>query len=172
MPVKARTGLESATKRLRLAPRRQPYLARIEMGKDLAYRRCRGPGSWSTCDGGASDSELLAEAIEDNEDPDRTAAAMRNLFDETESEAGKAKMAAARAALEEQRRRPAGVFRLDAATASRRLQKALADNPETARKLTLAARKGEKLSDNDVIGMLEDLEELGILLPGDEDGKQ
>jgi hypothetical protein len=56
----------------------------------------------------------------------------------------------------------------DPAKARLRLARIVAnDDPETARKLTLAARKGEGLSDEDVRGMLEDMEELGIL-PTDE----
>jgi hypothetical protein len=120
----------------------------------------------------ASDKELFAEAAEDNEDLEEIAAAMRKLFDKTESEAGKAKMAAARATLDELKRRPVRVLHLDPAAARRRLEQALVDNPDTARKLTLAARKGEKLSDDDVIGIVEDLEEMGILPPVEEDGKQ
>src|SRR5262245_6811711 len=121
----------------------------------------------------ASDKELFAEAAVDNEGLEEIAAAMRNLFDKTESETGKAKMTAARDALDElKRRRPVRVFHLDAVVARRRLQQALVDNPDTARKLTLAARKGEKLSDDDVIGIVEDLEEMGILPPVDKDGKQ
>mgnify|MGYP007054664362 CR=1 FL=1 len=51
-----------------------------------------------------------------------------------------------------------------------RLQRALEQTPETAKRLTLAARKGEDLSDEDVLGMLEDLEELGIIPPESDEG--
>ena len=88
---------------------------------------------------------------------------MLRLFEETASEQGKARLAAARAAITAGRRRPAQRKRLDPAGARRRLQQAIAADPETAKKLTLAARKGEGLSDEDVYGMLEDFEELGVL---------
>jgi len=42
----------------------------------------------------------------------------------------------------------------------------MARDPETAQKLTLAARKGDSasaFSDEEVRGMLEDLQELGVL---------
>jgi hypothetical protein len=48
------------------------------------------------------------------------------------------------------------------------LARELRDAPETSTKLTLAARKGQDLSDADVFGMLEDLADLGLLPPTDE----
>ena len=39
-------------------------------------------------------------------------------------------------------------------------------------KLTLAARNENELSDADVLGMLQDLEELGIIRPDDESAGQ
>ena len=81
-------------------------------------------------------------------------------------------MAAARRELEAIQGAVPAVLRLDPAAARARLQKALLQSPEAAQRLTLAARKGDDLSDADVLGMLEDLEELGILPPeSDEDGK-
>jgi hypothetical protein len=117
----------------------------------------------------ASDKELLAEAVEDQEDPEKIAAELRRLFEQAETDAGKAHMAAAREAVDVDRRRSAKVIKLDPAEARRRLALALESNPDTANKLTLAARKGEKLSDEDVRGILEDLEELGIFPRSDDE---
>jgi hypothetical protein len=120
----------------------------------------------------ASDSDLLAEAAGDQIDVEKLAATMRGLFEQIEGEAGKARMAAARAAVDADRRQPAPVVRLDAAEARRRLARLLADTPQVARKLTLAARKAEELSDEDVLAVLADLEELGIVpSPDNQDGK-
>jgi hypothetical protein len=120
----------------------------------------------------ASDADIAAEAREDGEDLHAVAAKMLALFDRAESEAGKSRMAAARRELDAQRRSAPRVLRLDPATARARLQRALEQSPETAKKLTLAARKGEDISDEDVLAMLEDLEELGIIPPeGDEGDK-
>jgi len=47
------------------------------------------------------------------------------------------------------------------------LQQLIEADPETTRKLTAAARKGDRLSDDDVQSMLEDFEELGVTLPAD-----
>jgi hypothetical protein len=111
----------------------------------------------------APDDEVLRDASEIYGDTDKLAADMLRLFEETASEQGKARLAAARAVITAGRRRPAQQKRLDPAGARRRLQQAIAADPETAKKLTLAARKGEGLSDEDVYGMLEDFEELGVL---------
>jgi hypothetical protein len=115
----------------------------------------------------APDKEVLEDAAELYGDPDKLAADMLRLFEQTASEQGKARLAAARAAIAADQRRPARAVRLDPAEARRRLQQLIAADPETARKLTLAARKGEGLSDDDVYSMLEDFEELGAIRPSD-----
>jgi hypothetical protein len=115
----------------------------------------------------APDNEILEEAAEIHGDPARLRADMLKLFEQTMSEQGKEKLAAAREAFVADRRRPAAVVRLPPAEARRRLQQLMAADLETARKLTVAARKGEGLSDEDVKSMLEDLEELGVFRPGD-----
>lgn len=120
----------------------------------------------------ANDEELLAEAAEDNEDPAKVASAMRQLFEDAESASGKARLAAARAAVDADRQRSGKVLKLDPAEARRRLALALQDNPDTAKKLTLAARKGEDLSDDDVRAILEDLEELGIFPRSDDEDRK
>ena len=115
----------------------------------------------------APDSEILEDAAEIYGDPEKLAADMLKLFEQTASEQGKERLAAARTAVAADRRRPAAVVRLPPADARRRLQQLIAADPETARKLTAAARKGERLSDDDVQSMLEDFEELGVTLPND-----
>ena len=115
----------------------------------------------------APDSEILEDAAEIYGDAEKLAADMLKLFEQTASEQGKERLAAARAAVAADRRRPAAVVRLPPAEARRRLQQLIAADPETARKLTAAARKGDRLSDDDVQSMLEDFEELGVTLPND-----
>jgi hypothetical protein len=118
----------------------------------------------------ASDEDILAEAREDGTDPEAVAAAMRALFEQTVSAGGKARLAAAKAAVAAERTRPATIIPLDPAAARRLLDRALARDPETASKLTLAARKakGAVLSDEEVRGLLEDFQELGALPPLEE----
>jgi len=115
----------------------------------------------------APDEEVLQDAAEIYGDTDKLAADMLRLFEQTASEQGKARLAAARAAIAAIRRHPSGQARLDPSEMRRRLQQAVAADPETARKLTVAARKGEGLSDEDVYGMLEDFEELGVIPSSD-----
>jgi hypothetical protein len=115
----------------------------------------------------APDSEILEDAAEIYGDPEKIAAEMVKLFEQTASERGKERLAAARAAVATDRRRPAAVVRLPPTEARRRLQQLIAADPETARKLTAAARKGDRLSDDDVQSMLEDFEELGVTQPND-----
>ena len=109
----------------------------------------------------ASDEEILAEAREDRADPAATAARGRALFDTAMIAAGKNRLATAKAALAQQQK-PATIIKLDPAEARRRLERVLRQDPDTARKLTLAARNGQGLSDNDVQGLLQDLADLGI----------
>lgn len=118
----------------------------------------------------ASDQDILAEVKEDGEDPAAIAAEVQTVFENARAKVAKRRLAAAKAGAAASRRRTADVVRLDPAEARRTLERALARDPETASKLTLAARKGETLSDEDVRGMLEDLDELGIpLSPPDRD---
>jgi hypothetical protein len=116
----------------------------------------------------ASDEDILAEAREDGTDPEAVAAAMQALFEQA---LGKVRLAAAKAAVAAERRRPAAdVIPLDPAAARRMLDRALARDPETASRLTMAARKarGAILSDEEVRGLLQDFQELGALPPPEE----
>src|SRR6266545_2669931 len=113
----------------------------------------------------APEGEILAEASEIYGESEKMAADLRDLFERTMNEPKKAKLAEARAAMSADRRKPATVAQLDPIEARRRLQDALAKDPTTARKFTLAARKSKGLSDEDVKGILEDLEELGVIIP-------
>lgn len=58
---------------------------------------------------------------------------------------------------------PTNIRALDPKTARGWLDEHLASHPETAGQLSRAARRGNKLSDEDVYGMLEALQQRGIL---------
>lgn len=120
----------------------------------------------------ATDAEILAEAKEDGTDPAATAARLKGIYRNALANAGKARLAAAKAAVGADRRsaRPGIITALDPTAARARLEAVLKRDPETLNKLTLAARKGEGLSDADVQGLLDDLEELGILPSEDNKG--
>jgi hypothetical protein len=119
----------------------------------------------------ASDNSILAEARQDGADPEAVATATRALFEKAVAARGKARLAAAKAAVVAERRRPAAVIPLDPVAARRLLDRAIARDPETAKNLTMAARKGtdaSAFSDEEVRGMLEDFQELGALPPPEE----
>jgi hypothetical protein len=113
----------------------------------------------------ASDETILAEARQDGQDPERIVAATRALFERVVLRTRKIRLVSAQAAVAGDRRaRAHTAVPADPEAARRRLQRLLARHPEAARKLTLAARKGQsaELSDDEVRGWLEDFEELGI----------
>jgi hypothetical protein len=115
----------------------------------------------------ASDERILAETREDGQDPAAIAARTRALFEKTMAASGKALMAAVKAEVIADRQRAASVVSLDAAAARERLARLLAQEPN----FTMAARKATsgKLTDDEVFGLLEDLDDLGIR-PKDSDG--
>lgn len=119
----------------------------------------------------ATDAEILAEAKEDRIDIAAEAARSRAIFAKALAVQGKRRMADARAAINAQSRTagPAG-RRFSPEQARQMLAQALRDAPETSAKLTMAARKGQDLTDADVYGMLDDLADLGLLPPSDDKG--
>jgi hypothetical protein len=119
----------------------------------------------------ASDEEILAEFTESHGDPAKNAADMRALFERTVLATNKRRLKAARAGVAANRT-PANVApAIDITEARQRLSRILASVAPNV-KLTLAARKENELSDSDVFGMLEDLQELGALPPDDDKGGQ
>jgi hypothetical protein len=112
----------------------------------------------------ATDAEILAEAKEDGCDIAAEAAQSRAIFAKAVAAQGKRRMAAARAAIDARSATSAQpARRLSPEQARQLLARALRDAPEMSAKLTMAARKGQDLSDADVYGMLDDLADLGLL---------
>ena len=119
----------------------------------------------------ASDQEIVAEFIETQGDPSKNAEAMRALFEKSVLKANKNRLRAAQAGLAADQAAPVNSKIVSMANVRDRLRRALATCPPDM-KLTLAARNENELSDADVLGMLQDLEELGIVEPDDEGGGQ
>ena len=120
----------------------------------------------------ASDAELLAEANENKRDITAEAAHSRAIFAKALAAHGKRKLTAARTAIRARSNpSPYKTSQLTPQQARAILDRALRAAPETAEKLTLAARKGQGLSDADVYGMLEDMADLGLLPPDDTGSK-
>jgi hypothetical protein len=112
-----------------------------------------------------SDAEILAEFREDGGNPDQYAVEMRALFEHSVLKSSKGKLQAARAGVA-RAKTSALSSPVDMAKARQLLHGVLKMLPE-AQRLTLAARKENELSDADVVGLLEDLQELGLPFPDD-----
>jgi hypothetical protein len=116
----------------------------------------------------ASDEEFIAELLKEGRNPTDEAQAMRGLIERAARDCGKARLAAAKAAISAERQGPPpGKAASDPKAARRQLASLLARN--SIRSLSMAARNESEMSDADVIGMLADLEELGIV-PDDDEG--
>lgn len=114
----------------------------------------------------ASDEEIISEFAETHGDPAKNSVDMRALFEKSVLKANKDHLRAAKVAVAASRAAPTSKF-VSMANARERLGQVLASCPPDT-KLTLAARNENELSDADVLGMLQDLEELGIITPDDE----
>jgi hypothetical protein len=112
------------------------------------------------------DDEILAEFRGDGGDPESHARNMAALFERTLVKANKGRLASAKAGVAAAQNSVISAAPIDLAAARRRLRAVLA-SPELRGKLTLAARKETEMSDADVVAMLADLGDLGVL-PSDE----
>lgn len=110
----------------------------------------------------ASDEDILAEIWETESDPERHATNMCAIFEKSLIAANKKKLATAKAGVAASRRPTSMPAAIDITAARARLRAAL-EVPGVAQKLTLAARKESELSDADILSMLDDLRELGVL---------
>lgn len=119
----------------------------------------------------ASDQEIVAEFIEEQGDPAKSADAMRILFEKSVLLSNKGRLKAARAGVDADQASPVTATVVSLSDIRGRLKRTLAACPPEV-KLTLAARNESELSDADVLGMLQDLEELGIVASGDESDSQ
>lgn len=121
----------------------------------------------------ASDEEIISEAKDDFENVAHVISETRAVYEKAIGSIAKKKLIDAKRAVREDQARERKVIQLNPEKARRCLERILKKDPETQKKLTMAARKGEDLSDEDVLNILQDLEELGIYpLYEDEDSKE
>ena len=113
-----------------------------------------------------SDAEVLSDIRDSGVDPVAHATAMRKLFEDTLVSTNKGRLAAARAGVAATKKSPSASKGLVDISEARARLRAFLDSPSQPPGLTLAARKESEMSDSDIFGMLEDLQELGIALPG------
>lgn len=117
------------------------------------------------------DSDFLEEVKASGRDPRAAADRVRAIVEQGRTLAAKSKLRAAKAAVAASRATSARIpSLLDAAHARQLLKELSANDPQFRKKMTLAARNEEELSDDDVLGIIGDLRELGVL--PDEDGKR
>lgn len=120
----------------------------------------------------ASDDDILADLRETGEDPAKNADDMRALFEKTVLIANKKRLSAAKAGAASVREVFAAPVSpaVDIGAARARLRQII-EAPGGTQKVTLAARKESEMSDSDVLGMLDDLVELGVISrPNNADG--
>ncbi len=116
-----------------------------------------------------SDREILAEFTETHGDPRKNSDAMRSLFEKSVLNVRKARLRAAQAGVTADRTSATARKIVSIEDARGKLRRVLASCPPHV-KFTLAARNEDELSDADVLGMLQDLEELGVVPPDDKRG--
>ena len=115
-----------------------------------------------------SDEEILVEAAEDYGDAKAAAGHVHDLINLAIVESGKSRLAAAKVAVRRSQTRPVSkVLDLPAAEKRAIIERFAANDNRLSEKFTLAARKGEELSERDLDGMLEALHTLGVI---DEEG--
>lgn len=111
----------------------------------------------------ASDEEILSEMRQGRVDPDGDAVRLRALFERTVLDANKRHLRAAQIGVKASKSTPSQKGRIiDIREARRRLHSVLEQRDATL-PLTIAARNESELSDGDVISLIQDLEELGLL---------
>jgi hypothetical protein len=116
------------------------------------------------------DQELLSELADASGDAASNAEEMRALFDKSILKANKERLKAARAGAAASRVSRSHATIVDLTDVRERFRRTLAACPPEV-KLTLAARNENELSDADMLGMLQDLEELGIVVREDRGDK-
>jgi hypothetical protein len=107
-----------------------------------------------------SDADLLAEAQADGDDGE---AVGRRAFERASRTVALNRLSWNKDPAHSGRLTPANIRALDPKTARSWLDKFVASDPETASQLNDAADRGNELSDDDVYGILEVLQERGVL---------
>jgi hypothetical protein len=111
-----------------------------------------------------SDAELLAEVKAEGLDPEEEAARVRETIRAAIMERGKARLKAARSALEAARATGPGSRRPLQVQDRRAVLARFANDDEKLReRLTMAARNGEEITDQEIETILNDFRDLGAI---------
>jgi hypothetical protein len=109
-----------------------------------------------------SDSEIIAEMAEDG-NASTALARVRDLLRRALDASGKGKMAAARAAMKQPASKPAALIALSLFQKKEILRRLEAGSSALPRRITLAARNQDQLSESDLDVILENLRDLGVI---------
>lgn len=111
-----------------------------------------------------SDAELVAEVKAEGLDPEKEAARVRESVRIAIMGRGKARLTAARSALEAARASSAGARRPLSVQDRRSVLARFANDDEKLRqRLTMAARNGEGITDQEIDAILNDLRDIGAI---------
>lgn len=106
----------------------------------------------------ATDEEILAEAVEDGVDIDQAVVSVRSLIEQNRYKIAQEQIISQKAGKPSQKGKI-----IDIAKARKKVTQALERNPNYADSLTMAARSGKNLPDEDILGCYEDMLELGLI---------
>jgi hypothetical protein len=110
-----------------------------------------------------SDSEIMAEAAEDG-NASTVLAQARDLVRRALEKSGKAKMMAARAAVNRTARKPAAaIIALPLSRKKEILRRSVEKSSALPQQITLAARNEDEMSESDLDVILENLQDLGVI---------
>jgi hypothetical protein len=109
-----------------------------------------------------SDSEIMAEAAEDA-NASTVLAQVRDVVRRALEKSGKAKMAAARAAVNRTARKRGAIIALPLSRKKEILRRLVEKSPALPQQITLAARNEDEMSESDLDVILESLQDLDVI---------
>lgn len=112
-----------------------------------------------------SDDDVLAEVREDGLDPQIEAASVRALFEQAVLQTNRRRLLAAKAAVRAEHSAARHSNSPVSIQEARQRLQVILDQKEATPALTLAARNEAEMSEADILSLLQDLEELGIVPP-------
>jgi hypothetical protein len=116
-----------------------------------------------------TDEDLLAEVREDGEDPESLARQAAEAISSATLRTGKTKMALAKAAYEAMnKQRSATVLKFSLIQKRQIINGFIANDYNITKKMTVAARNGDALSEHEIDSFINDLLELGAI---DDEGR-
>lgn len=106
----------------------------------------------------ATDEEIVMEAIEEDVNVDKAVASVRSLIEQNKYKIAQKKIKSQKSGFLRQKGKIINIVE-----ARRKIIKTLEQNPFYENSLTMAARSGENMPDEDILGCYEDMVELGLI---------